>query len=109
MQLVETSSIGVRSATYHLVQGDNRTSFDRFPMLHVTSPDFYARLRERFDGCDLILMEDPLARNWPPDRRRARNRSAPPLNALAIEQLRRSGTQQAAHFSDQRLEIERFV
>lgn len=57
MQIVETTELGIRSVVLTLGRRASPLTFLLFPMLHVGSPEFYATVRERVTGCDLVVVE----------------------------------------------------
>jgi hypothetical protein len=57
MQIIEVTGFGVRSAVITMRRGDTPLRFVLFPMLHVASPAFYAQVRTRLEGCDVIVAE----------------------------------------------------
>ncbi|MGH9942447.1 MAG: hypothetical protein ACRD9R_08840 [Pyrinomonadaceae bacterium] len=57
MQLIEKSWAGVRSAVYTLRKDGSGLEFVLFPMIHVGEESYYAEVRRRLAGCDLILAE----------------------------------------------------
>ncbi len=57
MQIIETSSLSVRSAFLRLEGGGRAPGFSLFPMLHVGEPAFYERVTRQLEKCDLILYE----------------------------------------------------
>ncbi len=57
MQIIETSSLAVRSAFLRLEAGACAPAFLLFPMVHVGEPAFYERVTRQLEKCDLILYE----------------------------------------------------
>lgn len=57
MQIIEITGLGVRSAVITMHRNDTTLRFILFPMMHVASPSFYARVRRRLSECDLIVAE----------------------------------------------------
>jgi hypothetical protein len=57
MQIIEVTSLGVRSAVITLRRTGTPLRFVLFPMMHVASPSFYRQVRERLSACDLIVAE----------------------------------------------------
>jgi len=57
MQIIEITSLGVRSAVITMRRKDTPLEFILFPMMHVASPSFYAQVRRRLSGCDQIVTE----------------------------------------------------
>ncbi|MEV8512182.1 tetratricopeptide repeat protein [Dactylosporangium sp. NPDC051484] len=57
MQIIEHSVIGTRSAVLRLRRPGAELQFVVFPMLHVSSPRFYADVTERLRRCDLLVVE----------------------------------------------------
>jgi pheromone shutdown protein TraB len=47
----------LRAAHYALAHASRQPKFLLFPMLHIGSSDYYAQVRTRLKGCDLILFE----------------------------------------------------
>ncbi|PTX54278.1 hypothetical protein C8N43_3091 [Litoreibacter ponti] len=57
MQILESSSFGVRSAIWTLASPDAARTVMLCPMVHVAERGFYDAVAERLDGCDTILLE----------------------------------------------------
>ncbi|MGO9485664.1 MAG: hypothetical protein ACLPX9_13915 [Rhodomicrobium sp.] len=64
MQIIETSSLGVRSAFFRLEGGPGEPSFGLFPMLHVGEQAFYDDVTWRLGKCDIILYEGVKFTSW---------------------------------------------
>jgi len=57
MQIIEKSSLGVRTAIYTLASRTRAPSITVFPMIHVGEPRFYINVKDRLDAYDFILFE----------------------------------------------------
>jgi hypothetical protein len=56
MQIVETSTFGVRSVVFTL-ERPSAPRFVLFPMVHVAEPRFYTEVATSLEACDVILLE----------------------------------------------------
>jgi len=57
LQYIENSALALRAAHYALALEPRDPKFLLFPMIHIGSSDYYAQVRARLKGCDLILFE----------------------------------------------------
>lgn len=57
MQVVEVTGYAVRSAVITLRRRETPLRIVLFPMFHVASPSFFAQVRLRLAGCDVIVAE----------------------------------------------------
>jgi hypothetical protein len=57
VQIIESTSFGVRSVVFTLEAGPDKPHFLLFPMVHMAEPEFYSAVQSRLDGCDLVLFE----------------------------------------------------
>ncbi|MBY8882423.1 hypothetical protein [Actinacidiphila acidipaludis] len=57
MQVFEVTGYSVRSAVITMRHKDTPLRFLLFPMAHVAAPSFYRQVRERLEGCDLVVAE----------------------------------------------------
>jgi len=64
VQIIDTSSLGVRSAFFRLEGGPGEPSFSLFPMLHVGEQAFYDGVTRRLEKCDIILYEGVKLTSW---------------------------------------------
>lgn len=57
MQILEITGYAIRSAAITLRRADTPLKFVLYPMVHFAAPSFYAEVRRRLRGCDLIVAE----------------------------------------------------
>jgi DNA-binding transcriptional ArsR family regulator len=57
MQIIEQTGFGVRSSVITLKRREGGPVFLLFPMLHVASPSFYARVQSMLAKCDVVVVE----------------------------------------------------
>jgi hypothetical protein len=57
MQIIESTSFGVRAAVMTLGRDGDATVFRLFPMVHIADADFYRQVADRLAACDVILAE----------------------------------------------------
>jgi hypothetical protein len=57
MQFVESSVTGVRAAYLRLSAGPSSAEVCLLPMMHVGTASYFAEVRRRLDGCDVVLFE----------------------------------------------------
>jgi hypothetical protein len=57
VQLIEESTIGVRSAVITLERRDSSVRFVLFPMVHLGVPEFFAEVHRRLAECDVVVVE----------------------------------------------------
>jgi hypothetical protein len=57
VQIVESSSFGVRAAIYRFARPGGELEFELFPMIHIGEQSFYDSVRARLNECDMVLFE----------------------------------------------------
>jgi len=57
MQFVESSVAGVRAAYLRFSAGPSSAEVCLLPMIHVGTASYFAEVRRRLDGCDVVLFE----------------------------------------------------
>lgn len=57
MQILEVTGYAIRSAAITLRREQTPLVFVLYPMVHFAAPSFYAEVRRRLRGCDLIVAE----------------------------------------------------
>lgn len=57
MQVIDTGTLGTRSAVIRLRRRGSSLHFVIFPMLHVATPEFYAEVTRRLEDCAVIVAE----------------------------------------------------
>ena len=57
MQFVESSVTGLRAAYLRLSAGPSSAEVCLLPMIHVGTASYFAEVRRRLDGCDVVLFE----------------------------------------------------
>lgn len=57
MQIIESTTFGVRSVIFRFENDDRPTGFTLFPMVHVADKAFYDGILKRLSDCDVVLTE----------------------------------------------------
>ena len=66
MQIIESTSLALRSVFLRLEAGAGAPSFSLFPMVHVAESAFYEGVARKLEKCDLILYEGVNSRSVSP-------------------------------------------